>query len=561
MKKFLKVLASLLLVSSLSSCSVIQEIIDNIKNNGSNNGSETGSGNGNGTGSGTGTGTGSDSGSGSGSSSGSGTGTGTGTGSGSTTKFEGGTYCIISINDLHGAIEKTDSNAGMAAVATEIENARNTYGKDKVIVLNAGDAFQGQFVSNITFGRSVIDTMNEVGFDGMTLGNHEFDWGLDTILDYWDKDQSNGEATFPIGCANLYYKSTNAQVDFLPDSYTFMKDGLKIGVIPTIGYGEETSILGTRVADYKFANPVPIVKEISKRLRSEGCDFIIVNSHDGGYDNSHDDVAYNLNENVAKFPAESRVDAIINAHVHSREKFEYTQASGGAKLVSVQAGCNSNYYGKIVFNIDSNKKVSTITNNYVRTGSVEKASVKQVVDNYVAQSNLLAKEKLATVGESITYKGQLYTWAGEVIQKSTGCDIAITNEGGIRNVGTDGSFAKNSSITVEDLYAIMPFDNAIMTCQVSGSKIKQWLEKYPTGNIYCYKSGLSLDNISTSKTYNIAIIDYLAEKDYNVSTFQNSTYKASGLVFRDLLEEDIKLQQSMYSKWTPSNGAVISNKL
>ena len=94
----------------------------------------------------------------------------------------------------------------------------------------------------------------------MTIGNHEFDWGLDTILDYRDSDQTNGEANFPfLGC-NIIQKDT----DSLPKNvnpYTIInQDGLKIGVIGYIGLGLESDIATQMVENYEFIEPVECIK-------------------------------------------------------------------------------------------------------------------------------------------------------------------------------------------------------------------------------------------------------------------------------------------------------------
>jgi 2',3'-cyclic-nucleotide 2'-phosphodiesterase/3'-nucleotidase len=96
---------------------------------------------------------------------------------------------ILAINDFHGALAAADRNPGAAALAAYLkaERAKNPAG---TLVLSAGDMFQGSPDSNLLYGKTVVAFMNEVGFDAMALGNHEFDWGLDILRSAWPRRPS-----------------------------------------------------------------------------------------------------------------------------------------------------------------------------------------------------------------------------------------------------------------------------------------------------------------------------------------------------------------------------------
>lgn len=474
-------------------------------------------------------------------------------------KFNGALVNILTVNDIHGAAEATSSNAGLAKMTTKINKIRKQYGEDNVVLLCAGDTFQGQFISNVTEGRVMIDAMNEMGFDGTTIGNHEFDWGIDKILNYFDGNEDNGEANYPIGCANLRYKYTNEKVENLNEYYTFTRGFIKYGVIPTIGYGIETSIKGSVIADYTFLDPVPIIKELAKKLRSEeNCNIVIVNAHDGGSNSNYRDDAHNINAAIAKFDAESRVDVVINGHTHQKSSETYQQKSGG-KLYSIQAGCNSNYIGNVQLQIDENYRITLGVSNYleVEQSLEEDSKVKNIVDRYIGQTEELANTVLAKVGENLMDKYQYYNWCCEAIQKICDADVAITNEGGIRAVAASEYKSKGDNFTVKDLYAVMPFDNAIMYTEVSGSYLKTFAHNYGDSNIIVCREGLDIDKLENNTIYKVYITDYVAEKSYNMATFCNSTYRTSNYIFRDILQADIMRQQELYGDFKPSRGSVL----
>ena len=168
----------------------------------------------------------------------------------------------------------------------------------------------------------------------------------------------------------------------------------------------------------------------------------------------------------------------------------------------------------------------------------------------------IKNQELATVGQNISYKSQLYTWVGEVIRKSQNVDIAFTNQGGLRSL--DGGLSSGSKITLGHLYTIMPFDHELMYCEVKGSSLKSWINSYADSNIISYKSGLSKNTIDSNTTYTVCIIDFLAGKSYSQPVFQNSTYRTSGYLLRDMMIKDIQLQQAQYGNWAPNRRAIIT---
>ena len=97
---------------------------------------------------------------------------------------------IYSLNDFHGMIFPNESCCGISKIGEFIINQKKN--NDCVIVLSAGDMFQGGSVSTLTKGEALVEAMNIIGFDAMTIGNHEFDWDIETVLKYNDYNKDNG---------------------------------------------------------------------------------------------------------------------------------------------------------------------------------------------------------------------------------------------------------------------------------------------------------------------------------------------------------------------------------
>ena len=153
------------------------------------------------------------------------------------------TFDVYSINDLHGKIADGADHPGVDELTTYLEQARQT--DDNVILLSAGDMWQGSWESNLTDGILTTDWMNEAGFTAMTLGNHEFDWGEEMI-------GKNAEfAQFPLLAINVYDRQTDMPVPYCHSSVVVEFDGIQVGIIGAIG-DCYSSIAPEKVADIYF---------------------------------------------------------------------------------------------------------------------------------------------------------------------------------------------------------------------------------------------------------------------------------------------------------------------
>ena len=184
------------------------------------------------------------------------------------------TLDIFAFNDTHGNVVDTQGKGISLAKAStalkELSKNKNS------IFISQGDMWQGSVESNYTRGNLVTEWMNSLDFVSMTVGNHEFDWGQQYIV-------NNAElAEFPILGINVLYRDTNTRVNYLRPSTVVERDGAKIGIIGAIS-DCYTSISSSFVEDIYFASGdtlTNMVKAESARLRSEeNCDFIIYSIH------------------------------------------------------------------------------------------------------------------------------------------------------------------------------------------------------------------------------------------------------------------------------------------
>ena len=270
---------------------------------------------------------------------------------------------ILEVNDLHGYIEQDDDGTGgISNMAYLIDQIRADNPLDDVVLIANGDMFQGTAISNMTYGLAVIECMNMMDFDVMGIGNHEFDWTIENILAYFDGDESNGEADFPLLNANIYLLADDTLLTVIDGNmftYTIIeREGIQIGVISYVG-NIYYSISQVVVADYYFDLDIAgSVTTIANDLRDAGVDIVIVNIHDG---DSSGVEYYSVNNQLAQLKATDGtylVDAVINGHTHSYQSGSISRTNGVAMPV-VQAGGKGNAFGEIVLTIDTDTMTVT----------------------------------------------------------------------------------------------------------------------------------------------------------------------------------------------------------
>ena len=182
---------------------------------------------------------------------------------------------FYSVNDLHGKMVDGDNHVGIDELTTFLKKKQKT---ENTIFLSAGDMWQGSPESNLTQGLILTDWMNELDFAAMALGNHEYDWGEDAIL------ENVAMAEFPILAINIFDRQTNTRVDYCEASTMVDIAGVQIGIIGAMG-DCYSSIAPDKVADVYFQTDsqlTALVKAESQALRSQGADLIVYVIHDGG---------------------------------------------------------------------------------------------------------------------------------------------------------------------------------------------------------------------------------------------------------------------------------------
>ncbi|AIO18882.1 Endonuclease YhcR precursor [Candidatus Izimaplasma bacterium HR1] len=441
---------------------------------------------------------------------------------------------VYYLNDFHGALTPSSDQLGISYIANLVNTAQTETPENSIFIVG-GDMLQGSALSNYYDGLSTINLLNLMGLDAFTLGNHEFDWGLDVIATYKDGNLENGEADFPFLGANIYYEGTTTSPDWI-DPYVILERGEhKIGVIGTMGYGLEYAIAQSKIDGYEFGDPVEAIEHYSEYLRTtEGCDIIIVSSHDSG--------SY-LNNELLRLPDAARVDAIFNGHSHS----SYQRIDNDVAIV--QSGSNGEFVGYVKWDFRFDP-VDIEVDNIDAYGSalldVADPDVEALLNQYIAETDEFLGDVIITSNDNYS-KGELSWWLTDLMREVTQSDIAFHNYGGTRS-----DISLGEEISLSTLYDIWPFDNIIKTVLLRGDTIKVLIN---SGDL-AYSSDISL--FEDDVLYRVATNDYVFDKTTN-PFINGEDIVNTGIVIRNLVNDELLLQSEEYSDFSTRNSFMIDH--
>ena len=427
---------------------------------------------------------------------------------------------IFGINDFHGAINENYKEAGIANIGTFIKQKT---AQPNTLFIDSGDTWQGSLESNFNKGKLINEVYNNAKISARTAGNHDFDWGIETL-------KNNVKiCNYPNLAANVYafdWKNKKAKDEQLKDlgksCATYVLDnGLKVGIIGTIGEDQITSISTQLVENVTFTYQSKIIQDVSDFLRvDKKCDIIIASSH-SSYDQM---VPYDLTK-VSKVSNKRYVDLVLNAHTHKSETFAYQNVK------FAQFGANGEQIGevKLYYNFETNQLVdlSTTVTTYSKFDILNEINntvdpeIQAIVDRYAEETKDLGNQVLTTnISGSFYSSEQLPNLMAEAIYNEAvnegfEVDFAYTNAGRASHY--------NSTMTYSDLYNIFPFDNVVPIIEVTGKEAANMLRF--RNNIYRADPTLK---IKYEGVYRVACLDYLAfhcDNNRNYDNFPNIKVK------------------------------------
>ncbi|HEM3618203.1 TPA: cell surface ecto-5'-nucleotidase Nt5e [Streptococcus suis] len=389
---------------------------------------------------------------------------------------------IIHTNDVHGRILEEKGVIGDAKAAAVIEEERSKI--ENTIVVDAGDAFQGLPISNSTKGEDRANIMNQVGYDAMAVGNHEFDFGMDQAIKY--KETLN----FPLLSANTYVNGArvfeaSTIVDKTP---TVVGDEFVVIGITTPETATKTH--PKNIEGVTFADPITevnkVIDEVEARALADNRVYnnYIILAHLGvdattPVEWRGSTLAEALSQNSKL--AGKRV-IVIDGHSHTVQSATY-----GDNVTYNQTGSYLNNIGKVTLKSEqllgeasliSAADTASVTPDALITELVNEIKVKYEAENAQVviennpielngeRSNVRVRE--TNLGNAVT--DAIYAYGQTGFSNKT--SLAVTNGGGLR-----ATIAKNQPVTKGDIIAVLPFGNIISQITVTGQQIQDMFTK------------------------------------------------------------------------------------
>lgn len=388
-----------------------------------------------------------------------------------------GKLVVIHTNDMHGYYETTDTSIGIAGVAG-LKDYYEAQGAD-VLLLDAGDFSQGSTLVSYYKGKNAAEYIAAAGYDAVSMGNHEFDYSFEVLL---DNMKVLTDAGVKVIDANVTEKATGKA--YFNDNAVFEFDGIKVGVFGLDTAETLTKASPSNVKLVNFLDKEDMFKEAQAQvnaLKAAGCDYIIALTHLGVDEESTGRRSCDLAEAV------KGIDLIVDGHSH-------TVLDGGIKAgdsTIVSTGSYLANVGTVVIDEAAKTAEAKLISAADYAAGIAKydEAVKAMVDEDAAEvkaaySQVFAKTEVALEGTKAIVRSQetnlgdftadayLYTGQKYADEHELGItvDCSISNGGGIRTSVQPGD------ISMDTLVTIFPFGNNVCLVTITGEQLLEILE-------------------------------------------------------------------------------------
>jgi 2',3'-cyclic-nucleotide 2'-phosphodiesterase (5'-nucleotidase family) len=453
---------------------------------------------------------------------------------------------ILAINDFHGALEpRREANGalrgGAVALAAEISRARAECRAPACVslLLDGGDEFQGTPASNLAFGRPVVELFSQLGVAAAALGNHEFDWGQDTL-----RARMRG-ARYAILGANVR-DSSGGDVAWIPNDTIVRAGPLRVGIVGVATTQTPKVTRPSNVADLRFVDPGPIVDAAARDLRRRGAQLVVVVAHEGAFCNPAPSSSCS-GEIVALAEVLSQpIDAIVSGHTHSPIA---TIVHG---IPIVQARANGSALGVIDLPLDARGEPVVALRDVLPGPSTADPAVDSLVHRATAAIGERMRRPVARLAERMApgLTGRLGNLIADAQRAAGQADVAIMNAGGVR-APVDTGVA-----TYGSLFEVQPFGNVLTRVTLRGRELRSYLERimarqrinfHLSGVVITADttrpSGARIIDVRTStgepiddqRTYRLVLSDFLAAGGDDLAVSGSVSTESLGIVDIDAL--------------------------
>lgn len=371
---------------------------------------------------------------------------------------------ILYENDVHCAV---DGYPILVSLRNECL-AENEY----VSTISCGDFASGGFVGAVSKGEQIVEIMNHIGYDVVTLGNHELDYGIQQMFDITEA------LTAPVVCAN--FKNVQTGAFPYPAYHIISYDDVDVAYIgfTTTQSGTVTSLsdeqgmpLYSFMREEFYDNAQSCIDE----ARKKGADYVIALAHLGDSEKGSGHPS-----SIGLITNTTGLDAVIDGHDHHIIEELLVNNREGKPVLLTSSGFNFQNIGKLTINTDGtiHSSLVNIASGEIQPDHNTQQFVEKVKEGVEEQGNFVIGHSDVELtiydanGKRIvrTQESNLGDFCADAFRAFTGADIALVNGGGIR------ANIKSGDILFNDLYNVMPFGDMIATGTLSGQQLLDVLE-------------------------------------------------------------------------------------
>jgi 2',3'-cyclic-nucleotide 2'-phosphodiesterase / 3'-nucleotidase / 5'-nucleotidase len=450
---------------------------------------------------------------------------------------------VLATHDLHGALQPVvypwsqERPIGGAQALNWTMRKLTADCACATIHVDGGDLMQGTLESNLMNGAATVAFFNYLGLDAAAVGNHELDWGVDTLL------QRQQEAGYAWLAANVFELASGERPAWARPYQMLSESGLRIAVIGYATIDTPATLRPSVTAPYEFRSGYAALAPVLDEVWSQSPDFVIIAAHAGG--ECRDDVCEGeLVELAGAIPA-GRVHMIAGGHDHS----------AGQGLVNgipiVRAGAN----GAGVAVVDLYKSADAVTfttENVIVYADVieEDTQLAALLAPFESSASERAAREITTLADTLTSGRDGDRRLGELIadalRAATNADVGMQNSGGVRANLLAGP------VTYGDLFRVLPFDNKLVTLTMTGSQLRalvmQAAPSYYYSNLHIvFDPALELSRQIRGVTfadgsplipdaqYTLATVDFLADGGDGLALLSTLPREQTGISNLDIL--------------------------
>ena len=430
---------------------------------------------------------------------------------------------VMETTDIHGYLIYNDNSFlhyRMAYVADKVKDIRGrgeAYDPGRLLLLDAGDLYQGASLSNILNGEPIYAAMDRMGYDAVALGNHEFDWGLEGLIDPdatlpdYEWEGVVQENRVPVLCANLYHDNVrdSRTRDYVILEKTAVSDeGESIPVrIGVVGFAENyaSSIMASKFTGmgYSITEDYSMANNIAASLEESGqCDATVLLIHGAAAG-----AAQSLGQGSA-------FDLVLGGHSHitaeGNTRWGVSYLQGGRyceHYASAIMKFTKDTQGKLSFKGVQERKIVTVNSNKDMHNSPGQ-NASDLDDEILALSeeafSRVSQELTSAIGyirvgatsSSLSGSGGrasiLSNWMCDITRRIGEADVAFVNSGGVRtSIPLNGQSQRD--ITVGHVYEVFPFGNTIYVYSITYADLLKVFEYSVTGGgkgLFSYMTGI-----------------------------------------------------------------------